>query len=570
MKSVRSSLAVIVAVCCALIIALPSALIAAESSVNGVSASEASAGQGTTGVLNGGQGAAQQDAAGAQATARGVAQQDAAGAQGVGSQDATGTTGTQLGGQGATSQDAAGAPGVGAQGATSQDAAGAQTTAQGATSQDAADAQTTAQGTVSQEATPIFDANGLLAMASNPNGNYQLMCDVDLAGTAWQPIEFHGTLEGNGHAILNANITTAGQARRSTYDGNMKEYTTAFAGFFDTLENATVRNVVFLGLNVNVNTSEPTFVGGLCGYMDNATIEGCTIGGEVWLATTGTSFGVGGIAGFGRGRIENCVADVTLVCRDLDAAAKDEQFMGGAYGVGYADLVGNTVTLRGYDSDHGYVHNGGLIGMYIVYDESDQHAGTVANNRVQGFITFFEDNEDRRAYCEPEIGENMSMEAITTREGNTSDFTPDERFEYDVDLVPHACENPQWSEEVVAGTCTDRGHTQRTCALCGYTYPCNWTPVAHDVAKWTSAQVGGGALDQGSCARCGAVVFEPAAAHVGQGSVASSEQAAAADVEVNDATAVVSAGINPLFVVIPVVLGVVLIAVAIVAVVRTR
>ena len=423
-------------------------------------------------------------------------------------------------------------------------------------------------GVASQAVTPIFDANGLLAMAANPNGSYELMCDVDLAGTAWQPIEFHGTLEGNGHAILNATVTSAGQARRSTYDGNMKEYTTAFAGFFDTLENATVRNVVFLGLNVNVTTSEPTFVGGLCGYMDNAVIEGCTVGGEVWLATSGESFGVGGISGFGRGRIEATVADVTIVCTDRDAASKDEQFLGGAYAVGYADLVGNSVTLRGYDSDHGYVHNGGLIGMYIVYDESDQHAGTVANNRVQGFITFFEDNEDRRAYCEPEIGENMSMEAIITREGNTSDFTPDERFEYGTDLVPHTCQNPQWSEEAVTGTCTDRSHTQRTCALCGYTYPCDWKPIVHEVQTWTAASVGGGALDEGTCTRCGATVYEPTSAHAAQGTAAPSEQQAADSVQVTEAEAT-SPGVDSLLVAILVV-GVVLAVVLAIALVRRR
>lgn len=427
----------------------------------------------------------------------------------------------------------------------------------------------TQQTAAAQEATPIYDASGLLAMANNPSGSYELMCDVDLAGTVWQPIEFHGTLEGNGHAILNASITSTGKARRSTYDGNMKEYTTAFSGFFDALENAAVRNVVFLGLSVNVNTSEPTFVGGVCGYMDNSVIEGCTVGGEVSLATSGASFGVGGIAGFGRGRILNNVADVTLVCRDLDATAKDEQFLGGAYAVGYADLVGNSITLRGYDSDHGYVHNGGMIGMYIVYPEGAEHAGTVANNHVQGFITFFEDNEDRRAYCEPEIGENMSMEAITTREGNTSDFTPDERFEYGVDLVPHTCENPQWTEEVVAGTCTDRGHTQRTCTLCGYTYPCNWTPTVHEVETWSSSNVGGGVLVEGVCKRCGATVYEKASAHATQESDALTKEVAG-DAEKSDTEQKATTTMNPLFVIVPIAVIAVAAIVAIVVLARRR
>ncbi len=452
---------------------------------------------------------------------------------------------------------------------------------QGSSSQTTTSEQVTPQGAATQEATPVFDAEGLLAMASDPYGSYRLMCDVDLTGIAWQPIEFHGTLLGDGHAILNASVTSTGQARRTTYDGNMKEYDTSFAGFFDTLEGATVQNVVFLGLNVDVSTSEPTFVGGICGYMDNAVIEGCTVGGEVSLATSGASFGVGGIVGFGRGRIADCVADTTLVCRDLDAYQKDEQFMGGAYGVGYADLLGNTIILRGYDSDHGYVHNGGMVGMYIVYDESANHAGIVANNRVQGFITFFEDNEDRRAYCEPEIGENMSMDAITTREGNTSDFTPDERFEYDRDLLPHTCENPQWTEEVIAGTCTDRGRTQRTCANCGYTYPCNWTPTVHEVGEWSAdgePDASGQVVRKGSCTRCGAQVFERASADALAASSVTSEvaasDAASGQSKVSEMEASeMSGGIVPFHLIVGIVLGVMVlavIAIGVVLVVRAR
>lgn len=436
-------------------------------------------------------------------------------------------------------------------------------------------AQQVQQQTPTQQAVAVYDAEGLLAMANDPYGSYQLMCDVDLAGITWQPIEFHGTLDGNGYAILNASVSNAGQARRSTYDGNMKEYSTAFAGFFDTLENAVVRNVALLGLRVDVNNSEPTFVGGLVGYMDDATIEGCTVVGQVSLATTGASFGVGGIAGFGRGRIAGSTADVTLVCRDLDVYEKDEQFMGGAYGVGYADLTDNSVILRGYDSDHGYVHNGGLVGMYIVYDETADHAGTVANNSVKGFITFFEDNEDRRAYCEPEIGENMSMEAITTREGNSSDFTPDERFEYDQDLLPHTCENPQWSEEVVAGSCEYHGFTKRVCSTCGYSERVAWTPLVHEVAEWTTtgeADASGLVVQQGTCTRCGATVYErvTAAEAADAASVEGENSAAQAATDVTAAQASSEAGGFPLPVVILVSVLVIACIAALVIVLRRR
>ncbi|MBR3159538.1 MAG: hypothetical protein IKF14_10610 [Atopobiaceae bacterium] len=334
-----------------------------------------------------------------------------------------------------------------------------------------------------EQAIPIYDIDGLLALASNPSGSFKLMADIDLAGHTWQPFDFRGTLDGNGHAILNATITEVSAARRDTYDGNLVSYESVFSGFFGALEGATVRNVQFLGLDVSAKTEEPTFVGGVCGYMDDATIENCTIVGQVALTTTGSCIGVGGAAGFGRGTIANNIIDVTLVCTDTDKVNKDEQFMGGAYANGYADLKNNKITIHGYVSDHGYVHSGGMIGMYILYPEDYGYAGTITDNNVEGSISFFEDNTDRRAYCDAEIGENMSPSNIT-RSGNTSNFTPDEHFEYDVDLVPHACENPEWTDDVHEGSCTEHGYTEKTCSTCGYKYRTAWMPIKHNVETW--------------------------------------------------------------------------------------
>ena len=343
--------------------------------------------------------------------------------------------------------------------------------------------ETEGDGTTTEEPVPIYDVDGLLSLAGNPSGSFKLMADVDLAGRTWQPIDFRGTLDGNGHAILNATVTEVSAARRDTYDGNLESYESVFSGFFGALENATVRNVKFLGLDVSAKTDTPTFVGGVCGYMDDSTIVDCTVVGQVALTTTGKCIGVGGAVGFGRGTIENNTIDVTLICTDLDKVNKDEQFMGGAYANGYADLKGNKITIHGYDSDHGYVHDGGMAGMYILYPSDNGYAGTITDNHVEGSITFFEDNADRRAYCDAEIGENMSPGNIT-RSGNTSNFTPDERFEYGIDLVPHECESPEWTDDVHEGSCTEHGYTQKTCAKCGYSYRTAWMPIKHEVKEW--------------------------------------------------------------------------------------
>lgn len=349
----------------------------------------------------------------------------------------------------------------------------------------------TRQVATQQEAVPIYDAAGLLAMADDPHGSYRLMADVDLSGTSWRPFAFYGTLEGDGHAILNASVSTATNETRTTYDGNKVEYATRFSGFFGTLEGATVRDVQFLGIDVDVQTDDPTFVGTVCGFMEDATIDGCTVVGKASLASTGHSIGVGGITGFGYGTVQGNKADVTLVCRDLDVDDKDEQFMGGAYAAGYVNLDGNVITLRGYDSDHGYVHNGGFGGMYEIYPEDMGQPGYVTNNEIHGTITFFEDNADRRAYCEPIIGEVMDPDGLVI-DNNVEDFERDERYEYDTDLLPHDCASPAWSEEAVASTQTQHGYTLRTCQTCGYSEKVGWQPIA---AATASSEPGTQALD---------------------------------------------------------------------------
>ena len=87
-------------------------------------------------------------------------------------------------------------------------------------------------------------------------------------------------------------------------------------------------------------------------------------------------FGVGGFVGYGSGTLESCQGDFTLICTDTDAQTRDEQFMGGAYAAGHLNVKDCTVAIDGYDSDHGYVHNGGLVGMYIFYPAGLDFHGT--------------------------------------------------------------------------------------------------------------------------------------------------------------------------------------------------
>ena len=283
--------------------------------------------------------------------------------------------------------------------------------------------------------TKISGYEELAAISSKPDGRYVLSCDIDMAGKEWTPFTFNGTLDGNGHEIKNLHLNKAGSAVRDTYDGNLKSYSTSLVGLFDVIEGATVRDLTLSSVSADVTSDKPCFVGTIAGYMGNSKIINCKVNGEVYLRAHDRMFGVGGVIGFGQGRFENTCADVTLVCIDTDRATKDEQFMGGLIGAGYPDIVNCTVNIDGYGSEHGYAHNGGMVGLYMFYPEGTEYSGTMTGNRIYGKITFFEENpDDRRAYCSAMIGETLSKVAVF--ENNGAVFSSVEVYNYDADLLP--------------------------------------------------------------------------------------------------------------------------------------
>ena len=328
-----------------------------------------------------------------------------------------------------------------------------------------------------EEEKEIWTYEDLLTITEDPEGSYRLMADIDLKGKPWTPVDFRGTFDGAGHALLNLSISSVGEKTFSTFDGNRIEYETSFSGLFSSLVEAEVRNLKLLGIDIRLETGEPTFAGAIAGYMDRSRIENCTVYGTEILTTEGHSFGVGGIAGFGNGAIEETKAEMTLVCIDTDEEYKDEQFMGGAYAAGYIDLKANKIKIDGYDSDHGYVHDGGLVGMYILYPEDDGYEGYITENTVEGQITFFEDNEDRRAYCEAYIGEIMNWSFAYDEEFQDGTFTRNEIFEYEEDLLPHTCKDPQYEQTVKEPTEEENGWTEFRCKEDGFTYLADFTPV---------------------------------------------------------------------------------------------
>lgn len=303
----------------------------------------------------------------------------------------------------------------------------------------------------------------------DPKGTYKLECDLDMSEIEWIPKEFSGSIDGQGHTIYNLRVKQPGKETRTVYDGNYKEYDTHFAGMFSILaEGAKIENLNLAGAAVIVQDyPDPIFSGLLAGCMDGSEIINCNLQGYLELTTGGRCFGCGGAAGYGRGSIRGCTVDTVQVSIDLDKENRDEQFMGGAYGAGYIDLDDNLIKIQGYDSDHGYVHSGGLVGMYIIYPKGSAYTGYITNTRAEGTIHFFEDNKDRRAYCAPYIGEVMQW---TYNWGGCSEaFTRDETKDYSRELRPCMDGGPS-NKTITEPTFESIGFTDYSCESCGFSY----------------------------------------------------------------------------------------------------
>lgn len=345
----------------------------------------------------------------------------------------------------------------------------------------------------------ITSSEGLAAIQNNPSGNYRLDADVDMSGINWVPFTFNGKLDGNGHAILNLSYSVTGTESDISYDGNYKKYDTYFGGLFSIIrEGASISNLKLINIKASLESDVPVFIGSVAGFLDGGTIDGCTITGCLQLSTTAKMFGIGGIVGYGRGSITNTDSSMTLVCIDNDVNDKDEQFLGGAYATGYIDMDNCNVTVYGYDSDHGYVHNGGLTGMYMFYPYGQKYSGRITNCNVSGFISFFEDNTDRRAYCKAYYGELLSTNLVI--DGCSDSFERREVYDYSRNLLPDACDSDitpvggiadeRYSKKVIESTDTEYGYTTYTCNICGYEYKDDYTLLASDLKRIKEEQEG--------------------------------------------------------------------------------
>ena len=363
-------------------------------------------------------------------------------------------------------------------------------------------------GAAEDKVVEINNAVGLASIAEAPDGSYRLTADIDLGSASWKPIPFSGKLDGDGHTIYNLTVTEFGADTRTTLDGNAKKYNTEFAGLFSVIENAEIKGLNIVGAKIDVTGKTNCFAGILTGYSFMSKITDCSVGGHVYLKNNGINAGVAGISGYGISDFENCKVDAELIFEDCYRDGKCEQFLGGILSCGTGSIIGCEVNIDGYDSCHGYVHNGGLVGMYY-HIGTNNREGVINNNKVSGQISFFEDNRDRRAYCKDFVGELLSSPKEMT--GNKSSFKSNETKDYSRVLLPEKCEKPKYSQKVTPSGCDSWGYTEHICDGRGYTFIDSYTPPSHREGEWvteTPADYENEGVERLYCARCGQLLDE--------------------------------------------------------------
>mgnify|MGYP000776587933 FL=1 len=144
----------------------------------------------------------------------------------------------------------------------------------------------------------ILDSESKVSLG---NGNYYLVDDVTLKTenlyinndmerddcTVFNPsLRFTGTIKGNGHKIIFKEPLQPVYQRQSTL----------FIGFFGVLDGATIEDVTFEGMNMNIalpsGSNESIRFGFLAGNIINSTLKNVTLSGTLTIENTEGNNGI--------------------------------------------------------------------------------------------------------------------------------------------------------------------------------------------------------------------------------------------------------------------------------------
>ena len=149
-----------------------------------------------------------------------------------------------------------------------------------------------------EEAIPISTVEELRAL-DGKDGQYYLTQDIVLTGE-WTPIEFHGSLDGQGHAICGLRISSLREnlfhyglfSDLSSNYNAVGNYNRTFSHQdYMERERIHIRNITLKDAKITLSLSndDDYYIGVLCGYASNVTFENCLVTGSVDITCDSTS-----------------------------------------------------------------------------------------------------------------------------------------------------------------------------------------------------------------------------------------------------------------------------------------
>lgn len=199
---------------------------------------------------------------------------------------------------------------------------------------------------------------------------YTLEKDIDLSGLLWNPIDFAGTLDGNGHTISGLTVTTSD----------------AYCGFFKTL-TGTLKNITFTNVSL---TSTPTGTAqSLCGIvasLSGGTIDNVKVASGSIRAGTAETGAICGIAS-GTFTIRNCINRASVASENSNTTTETAGTTGGILGW----LSGGTATVencKNYGNITGTYEVGGIFGgtNITAYVKDCENRGEITGVKYVGGI----------------------------------------------------------------------------------------------------------------------------------------------------------------------------------------
>lgn len=351
---------------------------------------------------------------------------------------------------------------------------------------------------------PIWDVQDMLKISEKPDAAYRLMRDIDMSGVQWNSPSFSGVFHGNGHTILNLEISTAGDEAFPVLEKNEKNADCVGAGLFGVMQGARVDYLTLLGVHSDLTVSGNTFVGAIAGAAFESTIENCAVVGDLKLNGDGI-YGLGGLVGYGSVSMTQCKVVTTLVCHDANTETADAAYLGGMLAYGFPVILSSQVDLDAYMGAKGTTYSGGIVGVMLQYSLLQNGKAEINNCVANGQITAMEMSLSPRV----EVGQAV---AKIYKTWNYKIDSPIGKLETHVSQnqeklpTPEQCENPAYVEELIDPDCDNFGCSEFVCGGCGYKYRRDYTLKDHRVAQWNSYAALPDMME-GTCAICEATVY---------------------------------------------------------------